>query len=245
MHSRFPFLIGCYLLSLSSFAQPAGPALEIRQLTGNFYIYTTYNYYEGNRIPANGMYLLTSQGALLFDSPWDTTQFQPLLDSILARHGQKVVWCLATHFHDDRSGGLTFYGQQGIATYTTRKTDELSQQRSKNRARFIIPEDTVFTIGEYSFRVFCPGPGHTPDNIVAWFEKERILYGGCLIKSVEDATLGYLGDADEQRYAATLQNVKRSCRRPAYIIPGHSDWTSRRSLKHSLKMAKALRRKNK
>lgn len=225
----------------SSYAQTGSAALNITHLTGDFYIYTTYNYYKGNKIPANGMYVLTNAGAILIDSPWDTTQFQPLLDSIEARHNKKVVLCIATHFHEDRTGGLEYYRKQGIKTYTTKQTDELSKGRGMKRAEFLMNQDTTFFIGEHSFQVYYPGPGHAPDNIVVWFEKERILYGGCLVKSVEDDNLGNLGDANVKEYANTLKNVRKKCKKPKFIIPGHSGWTDPGSLDHSLKMAEKLR----
>lgn len=224
--------------------QPVGN-LEISPLTGDFYVFTTYNFYNGNRIPANGMYVLTEKGAVLFDTPWDTTQFQPLLDSIRKRHNKNVVMCFATHFHEDRTGGLEYYKQQGIKTYTTRRTDELSKLNGKNRAEFLMEKDTVFSFGQYSFQVYYPGHGHAPDNIVIWFEKEKILYGGCLIKSIVDGTLGNLSDANLQEYAGTVQNVLQKCRNPKFVIPGHNDWTSTRSLDHTLRMAQQLRKKNK
>jgi metallo-beta-lactamase class B len=102
--------------------------LQISHLTGDFYIFTTYNLYEGSRIPANGMYLVTDRGVVLFDTPWDTTQFQPLLDSIKTRHTKRVVLCLATHFHDDKTAGLDYYRQQGIKTYTKKKPMSLVKQ---------------------------------------------------------------------------------------------------------------------
>ncbi|MEO6613547.1 MAG: BlaB/IND/MUS family subclass B1 metallo-beta-lactamase [Chitinophagaceae bacterium] len=221
-------------------AQDTTSKLKISHLAGDFYVFTTYNYYKGSRIPANGMYVLTDKGVAMFDSPWDTTQFQPLLDSIKGRHHKDVVFCIATHFHEDRTGGLEYYKQQGIQTYTTRQTDELSRARGKKRAEFLIARDTVFTIGQYSFQTFFPGHGHTADNIVIWFAKEKILYGGCLVKSVEDSDLGNLADASITDYAGTIKNVQEKCKRPRYIIPGHNDWKSKRSLKHTLKMARML-----
>lgn len=148
------------------FGQDSASSLKISHLTGDFYVFTTYNFYKGNRIPANGMYLVTNKGAVMFDSPWDTTQFQPLLDSIKVKHSKNVVLCLATHFHEDRTGGLEYYRQQGIKTYTTRQTDELSKKRGMKRAEFLINKDTVFTVGQYSFKTYFPGQGHAPDNIV-------------------------------------------------------------------------------
>lgn len=229
------------LFSGTIFGQHSESSLNISPLTGDFFVFTTYNYYKGNRVPANGMYLITNSGVILFDSPWDTTQFQPLLDSIKKRHNKTVVLCISTHFHEDRTGGLDYYRQQGIKTYTTRQTDELSKIRGMKRAEFLLDKDTVFKVGQYSFQTFYPGKGHAPDNIVIWFEKERVLYGGCLIKSVEDSTLGNLSDASINDYSTTIRNVQRKCRRPKYIIPGHNDWTSTKSLKHTLKMAQKLK----
>lgn len=230
-----------FLIAGSLFGQHADSSLKISHLTGDFYVFTTYNYYKGDRIPANGMYLLTTEGAVMVDSPWDTTQFQPLLDTIMVRHHQRVVLCIATHFHEDRTGGLDYYRQKGIKTFTTRQTDELSKMRGMKRAEFLIEKDTVFTVGQYSFQTYFPGHGHTPDNIVIWFDNEKVLYGGCLVKSVEDKTLGNLSDASVADYATTLKNVQEKCKNPEYIIPGHNDWRNRRSLTHTLKMAQKLK----
>jgi metallo-beta-lactamase class B len=234
----------CFFLSGKISGQNPTNSLKISHLTGDFYIFTTYNFYKGDRIPANGMYLLTNEGAVMFDSPWDTTQFQPLLDSIRMKHNKKVVMCFATHFHEDRTGGLEYYRRLGIRTYTTRLTDELSKKRGMKRAAFLIDKDTVFNAGQYLFETYFPGRGHAPDNIVIWFEKEKVLYGGCLVKSVEDNTLGNLGDASITDYSTTIKNVLQKCKKAKYIIPGHNDWTNTGSLKHTLKMAKKLKQKN-
>jgi metallo-beta-lactamase class B len=232
-----------FIIYNAIYAQAEKVALKITPLTSDFYVYTTYNTYENSRVPANGMYLVTSNGVVLFDTPWDTTQFQPLLDSIQLKHNKPVTHCFATHWHSDKTAGLQYYRQQGIKTYTTTLTDAFSKKNDKKRAEFLIEKDTVFTIGQYSFETYYPGPGHTIDNIVIWFKKEKILYGGCLIKGADDATLGYLGDADTTAYATTLQNVQKKCPKPAFIIIAHSNWNNLNSLKHSLEMAKALRKK--
>lgn len=219
-------------------------SLKITHLTGSFYVFTTFNLYKGNRIPANGMYLVTDNGAVMFDTPWDTTQFQPLLDSIRVKHNKNVILCIATHFHEDRTGGLEYYKQHGIKTYTTNLTDELSEKRGAKRAEFLIDKDSIFKVGQFSFQTYFPGQGHAPDNIVIWFEKEKILYGGCLVKSVEDSNLGNLSDANVKEYAATIKNVQEKCKKPRYIITGHGNWTSTKTLKHTLIMAQQLKQKS-
>ena len=212
--------------------------LTISHLTGNFYIYTTYGYFKGNPVPSNSMYLVTSQGAVLFDTPWDSTQFQPLLDSIRIKHNQQVIMCIATHFHNDRTAGLEYYRTKGIKTYTTKKTDEFSRMRNEKRAEFMIAHDTSFSIGENSFETYFGGQGHTPDNIVIWFNQEKILYGGCLVKSAEAGDLGNLSDANVKEWRFTIQHIQEKFKNPNYIIPGHMEWTGRESLTHTLHLIK-------
>ncbi len=234
-----------FIFSLTSiFGQVEKTKLTISPLTGDFYIYTSYNTYEGSQLPANGMYLVTNNGVVLFDTPWDTTQFQPLLDSIKLKHNKNVTICIATHWHSDRTEGLAYYKKQGIKTYTTVLTDEWSKKNNKKRAEYLIENDTVFHVGQYSFETYYPGQGHTTDNIVIWFSKEKILYGGCLIKGADAENLGYLGDANVTAYHSTLRRVQKKCSNPKFIIISHSAWDNIHSLKHSIKLAKDLKRKN-
>jgi len=214
-------------------AQTANPRLVITHLTGDFYIYTTYGTYKGAPVPSNSMYLVTSKGVVLFDTPWDSTQFQPLLDSIKRRHHKEVIICIATHFHEDRTAGLAYYKSRGIKTYTTNQTDDSSKVRNEKRAEFLMYKDTVFTVGQHRFQTYYGGAGHTADNIVIWFNREKILYGGCLVKSVEADDMGNLGDAKINDWPVTIQNIQRKFRDPEYIIPGHLDWNSKESLNHT------------
>lgn len=239
---NFAGFFALLFLNFSALLGQKKSPLEIKHLTGDFYIYTTYHMLESGIFPANGMYLVTKDGAVVFDTPWDTTQFQPLLDSIQARHGKSVVLCLATHSHADRTAGLDFYKKQGIRTYTSKYTDQLLKAENKKRAEFYFEKDTVFTVGEYAFSAIYPGEGHTKDNIVAWFEKEKILYGGCLIKSTESEDLGYIEEGNVDAWPATIEYLQQRCQNPRFIIPGHQSWTSTKSLKYTLKLLRKYKK---
>ena len=142
--------------------------LQISHLTGDYYIFTTYKPINGKPFPSNGMYLVTDEGVVLFDTPWDTTQFQPLLDSIEERHGKKVVMCISTHFHDDRTAGLDFLKSKGIKTFSSKQTFDLCKENNEKQAEFYFNGDTTFTFGNHTFETYYPGEGHTKDNIVIW-----------------------------------------------------------------------------
>jgi metallo-beta-lactamase class B len=242
---RTSFMLYAFLFFFSGvFGQPPNPRLLITHLTGDFYIFTTYGSYQGGWIPANGMYLVTPEGAVLFDTPWDSTQFQPLLDSIKIKHHKDVVLCISTHFHEDRTAGLEYYKLKGIRTYTTERTDEMSKARSEKRAEFLMYKDTVFLLGQHRFQTYYGGEGHSPDNIVIWFGKEKILYGGCLVKSTEVEDLGNLGDANVKAWYTTIKNIQQKFGSPDYIIPGHDDWHSKTSLSHTLLLIQQYEKKN-
>ncbi|WP_426485616.1 subclass B1 metallo-beta-lactamase [Flavobacterium sp. 2] len=220
----------------NAFGQSKNSPLQISHLTGDFYVYKTFHDYKGTLISANAMYLVTDKGVVLFDAPWDETQFQPLLDSIKTKHNKEVVMLFATHSHDDRAGGFDFYRKKGIKTYSIKLTDDILKKEKKLRAEFIIPNDKTFTVGQHTFEVYYPGKGHAPDNIVVWFNQEKVLYGACFIKSADAQDLGYLGDSDVKEWKTSIKKVQAKFKSPKYIIPGHEDWTNIQSLNHTQKL---------
>jgi len=224
----------CLCITVDSvFSQSALPPLRIQHVTGNFYTYVSYGNFNGISYPSNSMYLVTKKGVVLFDTPFDESYYQPLLDSIWKRHHKKAIMCIATHFHNDRTGGIKYYASKGIKTYATRMTDSLCVARGENRAEYLIPNDTTFRVSGNTFQTYYPGAGHTLDNIVIWFPKEKILYGGCFIKSAGD-NLGNLSDSDVKAWANSIRRVQQKFPNPNYIIVGHKDYTDKNSLSHTL-----------
>ena len=231
-------LTGVIILFLfsSSFGQDKKSKLDISHLSGDLYIYTTYQSWKGTAVSANGMYLVTDKGVALFDTPWDSTQYQPLLDSIKVRHRKNVVMAIATHSHEDRTGGIDFLKEKGIKTYTTILTDQISKEKGEPRAEFLIKRDTTFILSGTTFETFYGGAGHTKDNIVIWLGKEKVLYGGCLIKSTEAKNLGNLADADIRQWPVTIKTLQYRYGTAKFVIPGHEGWADRRSLEHTLRL---------
>lgn len=184
------------------------------------------------------MYLVTNEGVVLFDTPWDENQFQPLLDSIEKRHNKKVVMCIATHFHDDSSAGLEYYRSKGIKTYTSKMTCDMTKEKNEGSpAQFTFVNDTIFKVGGKSIETFYPGEGHTKDNIVLWVKEEKVLYGGCLIKSTEAVDLGNIADASVDKWAQTMKNLTAKFPEPYCVVPGHFAWSGgNKAIKHTIKL---------
>ncbi|MFZ1591236.1 MAG: BlaB/IND/MUS family subclass B1 metallo-beta-lactamase [Chitinophagales bacterium] len=237
------FILIVFIAMLSGLVQ--AQQLEITPLTTNFYVYTTKKVMDDEVVPSNSMYLVTNEGVVLFDTPWDSTQLQPLLDTIMARHNKKVVMSISTHYHADRTEGLTYLASKGIKTYSYLKTYELGKLKDEELAEHIIYSDTTFKIGNYTFETFYPGAGHTPDNIVVWFPLQKVLYGGCFVKSTKTPSIGYIGDASMSSWKRSVKKVEKKYKHPEYIIPGHYSWESTKSLKYTKKLIRKYNRSNK
>lgn len=238
--------LGLLFCLMASFAKAQltkkGP-FEITPLTDSVYLFTSYGAFNGVYYPANGLYVLTPKGAFIIDGPWDPKDRLPLLDSIWNRHQQKVIGCLATHFHEDRSGALKEYGALGIPTYSTKMTDSLCALHQEPRAMHLIPPDTTFQWGSFVLQTYYPGPGHAPDNIVVWLPREKILYGGCFLKSAKDQDLGNLSDANVAVWDQDALKLKSRFKDPRFIIVGHGDWHSLSAIDHTIHLVRKERQK--
>lgn len=211
--------------------------LRIIPIAEDLYVYTTWELYGDKPYPSNSMYLVTSEGVILFDTPWDSTQYQPLLDSIQKKHNSKVIMCIATHYHDDRTGGFSYYRKKGIKTCSSKLTAQLCRENNKEEAEFRFTSDSsMYYFDEKPFLVYYPGEGHTKDNIVIWFDKQKVLYGGCLVKSTEAPDLGNIADANLSKYPVTIKRLMKMFPNRSIVIPGHLGWSDKGSLEHTLKL---------
>ena len=76
-------------------------------------------------------------------------------------------------------------------------------------------------------KVFYPGPGHTSDNITVGIDGTDIAFGGCLIKDSKAKSLGNLGDADTEHYAASARAFGAAFPKASMIVMSHSAPDSR------------------
>lgn len=237
MLKKFLFYFVCMVVIFDCLAQNKNLLISPLKGFDNFYVYTTYQNVGNALYPSNSMYLITKDGVVMFDTPWDTTQFQPLLDSIKIKHNKKVIMCIATHHHNDRTIGLEFLREKGIKTFSSNLTLELCKRYNEKQAQYVFNNDTIFNVGGYEFEVYYPGEGHTKDNIVIWFPKQKLLYGGCFIKSTEANNLGNMEDVNVKKWRISAFNLLKRYPNPEMIIPGHLIW-NKKALKHTIKLLK-------
>lgn len=228
------FLTGFCTLLINGWAM-AQPPLSLHRVSPHCYVYTTYRDLGSLKFPSNGMLVIDKGEALVIDTPWDTTQFQALLDS-LAVFEAKPIAVVSTHFHDDRTAGLAYYRLKNIPTYSTAFTKILCDEKGEKQAAYTFSKDTLFKVGTLTVQTFYPGAGHSPDNIVLYVPEDKVLFGGCLVKSYESSSLGNLSDANTEEWPSSLQKVLAHFKDLAITIPGHQDWSQPHSIRKSLEL---------
>ncbi|PKF75787.1 IND family subclass B1 metallo-beta-lactamase [Chryseobacterium sp. PMSZPI] len=202
----------------------------------NLYIYKTFGVFGGKEYSANAVYLITKKGVVLFDVPWQKTEYQSLMDTIQKRHHLPVIAVFATHSHDDRAGDLSFYNNKGIKTYATAKTNEILKKEGKATSSEIIQTGKPYKIGGEEFIVDFLGEGHTVDNVVVWFPKYKVLDGGCLVKSRTATDLGFIGEANVKQWPQTMEKLKSKYSQATLVIPGHDEWQGGGHVAHTLEL---------
>jgi len=191
------FILQIILQSLTTRAQETDDLkISIFPLTKEIYVHQSYKILDGKSFPSNGLIVNTSNNVVLIDAAWDNVQTQQLLQWIKSNLKKKVELAIISHSHDDRIGGIRIVLANGVKVISTMLTAERAEKDGFPRPESIVPmKDSSFMIGKTEIETFYPGRGHSPDNIVVWLPDQKILFGGCLVKSAESAGLGNIADA--------------------------------------------------
>ncbi|MCX6216927.1 subclass B1 metallo-beta-lactamase [Spirosoma sp.] len=218
------------------------PELVVTPLNKQVFVHTTYGMYGGTPFPSNGLIIKTEDGIVLVDTGWDTDtntdNTRELLRWVSNNLHQPVRLCIVTHAHEDRVGGISELRKAGVRVVSTPLTAQKSIKLGFESPEAVLPNDTTFSIGNEPIRCYFPGQGHTPDNIVVWLPNQKILYGGCLVKSVAAFGMGNLTDANLNEWGNSIQNLMIQFKSARIVVPGHQEWTDTQSLAHTLQLLK-------
>src|SRR5690606_32788148 len=129
---------------------------------------------------------------------------------------------IINHFHTDCLGGLSEFHKEGIKSYAHEYTLEelLSKKDTTNAPQIYFHDSLKLTVGGQEVFSKYFGEAHTRDNIASWITSERLLFGGCMLKTV-DAPKGNLDDAKLEALPITIEKVKAAFPTAEFVIPGH------------------------
>ncbi len=212
--------------------QDAGTMLSddvtVRQLTANVWLHKTATLLpKWGRFTANGVIVTHPTGSLLIDTAWTPAQAERLLAWADAR-GTPITTAVVTHSHNDRTGGVEALVARGLPVLGLDRTQTIADQAETPGPTTTFTGSHIIDVGDRRVRLFDPGPGHAPDNIVVWIDGgdngeliDTVLIGGCLVRSASSERLGHLADADVTAWGRAIDRVNVHFPQPLMVVPGH------------------------
>lgn len=226
-------IILALFLSLLAFTEPPsvsneGPKPALTRLTDKVFIAEDYFYVKENSVVYIGSSYVTVIGAT-----W-TPQTASALANEIAKVTTKPIKEVIDTNHDlDRVGGNSYFKSIGARIVSTTMTRDLLKREGElsvelvrrsfpdfPKIDIVLPDETYtsdFTLQDGNIRCIYLGPSHKPDDIFVYLPKEKVLYGGCVLKEM----LGNLDGADLTEYPRTLRKLKRLGLDIATIVAGH------------------------
>lgn len=212
--------------------------LIVTRISENSFIHTSYHQTNdfGN-VPCNGLIVRGGAEVVIFDTPTKDAASEELIAWIEQELHCRVKAVVPTHFHVDCLGGLDAFHAHGIPSHAHAKTIELAAANSAAVPQQAFTDSLILMAGSERVLVRHYGEGHTVDNVVGYFAKEDVLFGGCLIKEI-DASKGYLGDANVDAWSGTVERVKQAYPQVMLVVPGHGQHGDRRLLDYTIGLFK-------
>lgn len=216
-------LAGCatHAPALRSAGRTIGAGLRVEQLAPAVWRHISTKEPSGGPFSSNGLVVVTPRGSILVDTAFTDRQTEDLLLWIERDLGAPVRHLVVTHAHDDRLGGIAAVVRRGIPVVGHEETARRARDLGWPAAGATFPDRTQIAIGSTVVEAFFPGPGHAPDNVVVWLPEQRILFGGCLVKSAEATDLGFVGDARIEEWPASLERARARYATAVLVVPGH------------------------
>ncbi|WP_338021436.1 subclass B1 metallo-beta-lactamase [Aquimarina longa] len=225
----FSFLIGllCFVsCKNTSHAEKikVSEELLITKINESSYIHTSSLVLKnGATFPCNGFIYIEGTEAYIFDSPANNQATSELIDWLNNDLKISIQGVVFNHFHDDCIKGIAIFKEKGIPTIASQKTAELMLTENNNKPDLVFDKYLELKLGHKTIINTFFGEAHTVDNITSYFPDEKIIFGGCMIKSLS-AKKGNLVDANLHQWSGTVSKIKEAYPKVKIIIPGHGNY---------------------
>jgi len=220
--------------------------LTLSQLADNAYL-VTHNF----PWPANSLLVRYPGKAIVWvDTPYTNEATKQVWRWLRANLGKEKVIVINTGFHIDNLGGNEFLRLEKVDIFGLKLTKQLLKAHSESsrkamrswlkapeqkkyfdaysRAKFVPPNQLITMHSNESqvlldgiAEAYFPGAGHTRDNLVVYFPDKKLLFAGCMVKSMQAENLGFTGDAELAEWPVSLKRLQAKYTDALFVIPGH------------------------
>lgn len=196
-------------------------ALKIRRVGNNTYVHVSYlNDDTFGKVACNGMVVSNEDETIIYDTPADSLASRQLIAWIRDELKSKINLIIPTHFHYDCLGTLDLFHEEKVPSMANNLTIELARSRYNMLPQQGFDKYYSHQIGKEVVISDFIGSGHTKDNIVGYYQKDNVLFGGCLVKSL-GAGKGNLNDAVLEDWSNTIHSIQEKYPDINVVIPGH------------------------
>jgi metallo-beta-lactamase class B len=241
---RLIFILIFYGSVINSTAQvlQVNNDIQLVHLHDSVFMHVTWDNDETyGRFSSNGLLLIRNGRALMVDTPMDNEKTERLVTWLKDSLSVVVEEVIVGHFHADCLGGLGYLQSIGVKSSGNKLTVEKCREMKLPvpAESFTVTRNFDFHGEEIECRYF--GPGHSFDNIVVWIPDQKVLFGGCLVKSLTSVGLGNLSDAVTEEWDTTVKKLKNSYSNIGTVVPGHGDAGGTELLNHTIQLVEAYK----
>ena len=263
MKQRYFLLFSFFFFLISTVSgqqvKVLNPDLKLTKLSERIWVVTHSFPWDSNSLIVKA----SDQEVVLIDTPYTDEATELMLQFIENELKTTNVTAILTGFHIDNLGGTGCLLSHKIPVYGSDRTCQLIDERSAKTLQQILswlksPEqdrfrqvysilkfekpDHIFPIqqglflekGDLNFEVYFPGESHSPDNLTVYIRKLDMLFGGCMIKSLDSPNLGFTGDANMQEWPVSVKKVQEKYPTANLVIPHHGRWGDTLLVQHTL-----------
>jgi len=238
--SSFVAALACSLLLAATAHAQNMPPLEPRKVSASAW------YVEGlsalgtsanQNFISNSAFVVTPAGVVVIDALGSPALATRLMAAIKKITSKPVTHVLVTHYHADHIYGLQAFKEKGAKiiaheaarVYLNSDTARLRLNASREDLAPWINEKTqliyadewingekVLNIGGVEFQIKPVGPSHTPEDLVVYLPKEKVLFAGDLVFR---SRIPFVGQADSRQWIIALESLLAFD--ATVIVPGH------------------------
>lgn len=235
------------VIILPVFAQESGKIkvsddIFLIPLQDSVFIHQTWHTAEGyDRFSSNGLIIVHKGKAIMVDTPMDNAKTEVLHRYVKEVFSADITKLIIGHFHDDCLGGLDYIQQQGIESVAGNLTVEQCEKLGLAIPSTGFEKEYFINLNGLPVECRFTGPGHSFDNITVWLPAQKILFGGCLVKSSDSANLGNLSDAVVDQWDNTILKLMERYPGVKTVVPGHGKHGGSELLTHTIALVEKQR----
>lgn len=227
--------------------------LYLTKLNENVYIHTSqFEDSKWGKFWSNGLIIVNDTNAILLDTPMENSLTKTLVEFVEHFFEVKFRYFVPNHWHRDCTGGYETVILRKMITILNSKSDKIllekgidfkhSENEMSSKVLFDDFQEIIDSSDNSTVIInYYPGEAHSSDNIVTYIPKYKILFGGCMVKSVQSKSMGNLSDANIKQWDRTLENVLKKFPEVEIVVPGHGNYGNKELIDYTINLIEKKR----